>query len=94
MANQASPEKTQTWFIEKLANFIKQFPFVAGCIYLGYRDIKKDERNEVVRVEQEAKDKEREMFYREQLIYYRNDKKQELESKKSELDQKYDKDTL
>lgn len=86
--------KEESWLIVRLVHLIKQFPFVVFCIWMGWRDIQRENRIVEKETKQEIKDNDREKFDREQLIYYRTAKQEDLEIKRKELDKSYEKDTL
>lgn len=92
MADQIT--KGETGFLLKLGQFIKQSPLLAVCIWMGWRDIQREAKQEVKDQKQEQRETEREKFEREQLIYYRDAKQEELRLKEKELKMKYEKDTL
>lgn len=86
-------EKAQGLFL-KIGQFIKQSPLIAICIWLCYRDIKREQKEDQRQIRQEKRDEERERFDKDQLIYYRSAKQEELRLKEKELNMKYEKDTI
>lgn len=90
-------QKEETWAV-RIITLIKQSPLIAVCVWLGYRDMKRDAEQTKKDTEIELKNVEREKFYKEQLIHARDSKDKELELKEKELNFKYEnranKDTI
>lgn len=90
-------QEKETGIFSKITSLLKQYPLVAFCLWMGYRDIKRDAYNDKKEKEQISRDIDRETFYRSQLIYMRNqieEQNKEKEQEITELNTQNGKDTL
>lgn len=58
-------------FLSKIVSLLKQFPWVAFCLWMGYRDITREASLEKREKDQVDREIDRETFYRSQLLYQR-----------------------
>lgn len=79
-------QDTQEGFFSKMINLLKQFPLVAVCVWLGYRDLTREATIEQDKKEQVARDTDRETFYRSQLLYMRDLAQEQNKEKQAKLD--------
>lgn len=90
----AALEEKEFGILTRIVNLLKQSPYIAFCIWMGFRDIQKEIKYEEKQRRQETRDSIRERDYYEQLLYYRNLKQKELDNKETELKSKYEKDSI
>lgn len=80
-------------FFSKIVSLVKQFPWVAFCLWMGYRDMSREASLEAKEKEQISRDIDRETFYRSQLLYWRQKVDKELSEEQKQLNYKYELDT-
>lgn len=71
--------------LQKAVDLLKQFPWVAFCLFMAYRDLSRESKLETKEREQIARDIERETFYRSQLLYWRQKVEEERDEKENKL---------
>ena len=81
-------------FISKIGDFIVKYPAYAMIIWLCYRDVKRDVRDDEKTARIEERETAREKERNEELKYFRDAKQEELRLKEKELNMKYEKDSI
>lgn len=86
-------EQKEAGIAEKLYLFVKQSPLIAVVFWLGWRNIKLEERIDNWKKQADTQIIENEKFTREQLIYYRAALMEEKQQKEKVLMSKYEIDS-
>lgn len=71
--------------LTKAVDLLKQFPWVAFCLFMAYRDINRENTIAEKETAQIKRDIERETFYRSQLLFWRQKVEEERDEKETKL---------